>query len=130
MNRGSKGKKRLGDRGEGIACEHLMKLGHTILVRNYRYGHNEIDIITYNKNGIHFIEVKSRTAPIYSNPIESVNWKKQRNIIKTAKSFLNSKYIDALEKNVDVHFDIVINIFDGFKITTEYIEDAFYPIYT
>ena len=50
----------LGRLGEDIACDLLRKMGHTILERNYRNGHLEIDIISIDADGIHFVEVKTR----------------------------------------------------------------------
>lgn len=36
----------LGRRGEDVACEFLTGKGHTIVQRNFRAGHLEIDIIS------------------------------------------------------------------------------------
>ena len=57
-------KEELGRKGEEIVCKYLIDNGHTILERNWRCGHLEIDIISINKIGIHFVEVKSRVAPM------------------------------------------------------------------
>ena len=50
---------KIGRRGEDIVCDYLVDRGHTILERNWRWGHLEIDIISINNIGIHFVEVKS-----------------------------------------------------------------------
>ena len=57
-------RRRLGDLGEDQACSHLERLGHVVLERNWRHSHLEIDIITRDPEGLHFVEVKSRTAPV------------------------------------------------------------------
>ena len=54
MESGSNYKRDLGQRGEDIACDYLRRIGHTILERNWRSGHLEIDIISISKNGIHY----------------------------------------------------------------------------
>lgn len=41
-----KGKGALGKQGEDEVCQYLIRHGHTILDRNWRYGHLEIDIVT------------------------------------------------------------------------------------
>lgn len=122
-------RKKLGDIGENIACKDLLEKGHTILERNYRYSHLEIDLITLSENGIHFVEIKSRTAPLYDNPQNSVNYRKQQNIIKAAKHFLSTSQIINLSNIDDIHFDIFTIIFDGFNIETKYIENAYFPMY-
>lgn len=50
----------IGKQGEDIACNLLRSMGHTILERNWRSGHLEIDIISFDKDGI--ILWKSRPA--------------------------------------------------------------------
>ncbi len=52
-------KKDVGNLGEDIAAQFLMKQGYLIKDRNYLRSYGEIDIVAY-KNGIyHFIEVKT-----------------------------------------------------------------------
>ena len=63
-NNGNSGEKsQIGRHGEDLVCRFLMESGHCILERNFRCGHLEIDIITLDRNGIHFVEVKTRRAP-------------------------------------------------------------------
>ena len=81
----------LGKRGEDIACEMLQGMGHTILERNWRSGHLEIDIISFDPDGIHFVEVKTRMQSIQAPPQENVDRTKQRRITKAALGFLKTK---------------------------------------
>ena len=52
-------KRILGDLGESIACEYLLKHGFEILDKNYLRKWGEIDIVAKKGNLIRFIEVKS-----------------------------------------------------------------------
>ena len=79
-----KGKGPLGKKGEQVAAEFLEAHGHTILQRNWRSGHLEIDLISEDDFGLHFVEVKSRTAPIEAAPEENVNPRKQGKITSAA----------------------------------------------
>ena len=54
MESGKNHRSELGQLGERLACELLMGMGHTILERNWRSGHLEIDIISFDAEGIHF----------------------------------------------------------------------------
>ena len=65
------GKGKLGKAGEEEVCKWLISKGHTILERNWRAGKQEIDIISLDRDGIHFVEVKSRTAPVQGEPEEA-----------------------------------------------------------
>ena len=53
MESGDNHRRDLGQKGEDIACGLLEGMGHSILERNYRSGHLEIDIISLDADGIH-----------------------------------------------------------------------------
>ena len=86
-----KGKGALGKQGEDEVCQYLIRHGHTILERNWRYGHLEIDIVALAPDGIHFVEVKSRVAPVQGDPQDAVNAKKQKNIAVAAGKYMSMK---------------------------------------
>lgn len=125
----TKGRKVLGRRGEDEACLYLMDKGHTILERNWRTSHLEIDIVSLDKNGIHFIEVKSRTAPLGADPQDSVTYTKQKRITKAAMSYLGKMDKKLISSDVEVFFDVVAVIFDGSGTSVEYFPQAYIPIY-
>ena len=114
--------------GEDEAIKFLMDLGHTILERNWRAGHLEIDIISYDSSGIHFVEVKSRKSPIGYSPEECVNKQKQRNITSAAKKYIRTNKNKITD--VEYHFDIIAIIFSTTGSKIRYFEDAWLPIYT
>ena len=70
----------LGRKGEDMACVFLEDMGHIILERNWRSGHLEIDIISLDADGIHFVEVKTRRQNIQAPPQENVGSQKQQKI--------------------------------------------------
>ncbi|MFA7272420.1 MAG: YraN family protein [Crocinitomicaceae bacterium] len=112
----------LGQFGEDLAAAYLKKNGHEILVRNYRLQHLEIDIVTQFDNKIHVVEVKTRQTAEIGEPWRAVTRSKQRQIIKVADHYIQSKDI-ALE----TQFDIVSIVHNGFRTDLEYIDDAFTP---
>lgn len=46
--------------GEEAAARWLLDHGFTLLHRNWRQGHYELDIVAARKGTLHFIEVKTR----------------------------------------------------------------------
>lgn len=121
-------RRNLGRKGEDIACRFLESKGHTILERNWRYGHLEIDIISFDAEGIHFVEVKTRRKSIQAPPQDNVDVAKQRKIARAAQAFLRSSG-GMLMKNAECCFDVVAVTFSGEEAATEYIENAYIPIY-
>ena len=118
----------LGRLGEDIACDFLQSMGHTILERNYRSGHLEIDIISIDADGIHFVEVKTRRRSIQAPPQENVDRGKQRRIARAATGFLRTaKGIPY--GNHECHFDIVAVTFENGTATLEWFPQAYIPIY-
>ena len=71
---------RIGQTGEDMACDFLLSRGHQILDRNWRSGHLELDIVSEAEDGLHFVEVKARTAPVTSTLTDQVNRVKQKRI--------------------------------------------------
>lgn len=108
------------DKGEKIAAKYLQKLGYKILDHNFRGRDFEIDLIARKKDLVIFVEVKRRTSSFFMEPVESINKKKRRDMIKGAKYYLLSNDIYG---KVDVRFD-VITIKNDEK-SVEHYEDAF-----
>lgn len=120
---------RLGKKGEEMACEYLIGNGHIILERNWRSGHLEIDIITVAPDGIHFVEVKSRVAPVSASPEENVGYTKQRKLITAAKYYLNSESRKKkLNADMEVFFDVISIVFEGEGAEVNFYPQAYLPI--
>ena len=128
MESGSNYRGRLGHLGEDIACRLLENMGHTILERNWRSGHLEIDIITFDAIGIHFVEVKTRRESVQAPPQESVDRRKQQRIVRAAQSFLKSGKGKPYGSHECI-FDVVAVTFCGEEYITEWIPQAFIPLY-
>jgi putative endonuclease len=98
----------LGRQGEQRAAEYLQSIGYKIIERNYRYRHNEIDIIARHKGTLCFIEVKTRGSLDKGHPIEAVTLQKQKEIIKVAKAYL----LTIEEREPDCRFDVIALLAD------------------
>jgi len=97
-------KKELGEKGEQLAVDFLIKNDFEIIERNYRYGHGEIDIIAKDlSDGITaFIEVKTRQNLDFGEPEYAITKNKQRQIKKMAELYLYDKQIEELDCRFDV----------------------------
>lgn len=123
------GRAETGKRGEDEACRYLKEHGHDIVARNWRSSHLELDVVSLKGNGLHIVEVKSRTAPVMADPELNVTWKKQKRLVSAAKAFMASEERRALPLDLEVFFDVVTVVFDGTDFEVEYYPQAFIPIY-
>lgn len=112
--------KELGQDGEQMAAEYLLRKGWTILEMNYRYRRSEIDLIASYENLLVFFEVKARSNTSFGLPEDFVDDKKAQNIMKGA-----DHYIQEIDWKGDIRFDI-ISIIKKERMELKHIEDAFY----
>lgn len=78
----------LGRMGENYVAGNLEKEGVTILERNFRCRHGEIDLIAQEGAQIVFVEVKTRRGIGFGLPEESVGPTKQKRIRLVASYYL------------------------------------------
>jgi len=120
----TKGRRALGVLGEEKACDFLRAKGHRIVSRNWRGSHLEVDIISEDADGLHFVEVKTRLAPAGTAPEEKVDGRKRQRIGAAALKFLNQSGSDR-----EVFFDVVTVLFDGDRTEVSYFPQAWIPMY-
>ena len=109
----------LGKWGEQVAYEYLLVQGYTMVERDTRQGHFEIDIIATKGNRIIFIEVKTR-SDLKVDPVQSINSRKIGRICAAANSYVKQHKLPH-----EVQFDIVIVIGNPDSYTIEHIPEAF-----
>ena len=115
--------KPLGDRGERMAAEYLERAGWSILARNFRLGHREIDLVARRGEVVAFVEVKTRAGLGYGHPLEAITAKKRREIQVVAQVC-----VERHGKPGDVYrYDaIAVLIIDGAAPQIEHVEDAWW----
>ncbi len=116
-NKNSSTKKSIGNYGEQLVCEKLMKEGYSIKARNYTKRYGEIDIIAIKGDVLAFVEVKNRFNPLF-DMTELITRSKQRKIAAVAKAFL----ADYHTTQVTCRFDVAL-VTQSSNIS--YIENAF-----
>lgn len=119
-------KRETGRRGEDEACRFLEARGHMVLSRNWHSGHQELDIVTLEAGVLHFVEVKTRVAPMAASPEESVGFVKQRNVTRAAKAFVRS--FSGLRYS-EIYFDVITVVYAEDEVSVEYYPQAFIPMY-
>jgi putative endonuclease len=112
----------LGNKGEDFAAGYLKTSGYKILLRNWKWGKHEIDIIAEKADMIVFIEVKTRSENPKEHPRTAITVEKQKSMIYAADGYIQKFKVDK-----ECRFDVLLIIMHGDKPQFELIEDAFYP---
>jgi len=112
----------LGKSGEDLAANFLSAKGYKILERNWRIGHNEIDIIAQDANTLVIVEVKTLKSKFIRDPEASVGKPKQKSLINAANAYIKIKNI-----SLETRFDIVSIVITSSQPIINHIPDAFYP---
>lgn len=79
----------LGQTGERLAAEQLVRSGYCIRERNFRCRYGEIDLIAEHQLDLVFVEVKTRRGTAHGLPEEAVDRRKQKKILQVASYYLS-----------------------------------------
>jgi putative endonuclease len=115
----------MGIRGERVAEKWLRVHGWDVAERRFRNGHRDIDIVaTQQKAGgrtVAFVEVKTRKSADFGGPVSAVNWRKQRELSRSAKVWMSR-----FQKPGDTfRFDVIGVILEAERVRVQHIENAF-----
>jgi putative endonuclease len=115
------GRRELGARGEELAARFLEAQRYTILARNFRCRAGEIDLVALDDREVVFVEVRARRGERLGTPLESVDGRKQAQVVRVARHFVAARgYLDH-----DARFDVIGVRFDREPPTVEHVRGAF-----
>lgn len=112
---------KIGQEGEEIAVGFLEAKGYQIIVRNFRAGQSEIDLIAEKDLWLVFVEVKLRSGRTFGPPEIFVNRAKRHNVRTAARQYL----FDRNWKG-NVRFDVIAISRYGGNQEVHHIMDAFH----
>ena len=115
-------KRKTGTDKEQLAEAYLAKQGMRILEKNFRGRQGEIDIVGYHQGYLVFVEVKYRSGYAMGSALEAVDYRKQRQVCKTADYY---RYLHRLGNDTMIRYDVVA--IQGEEI--QWIPNAFQHIY-
>lgn len=79
---------KIGNLGENIAKNFLIRKGYQIITTNFKIRSGEVDIICKKDDFLIFIEVKTRTNKTFGYPEESFNIRKRKRFKKAVLRYL------------------------------------------
>jgi len=110
-----------GEQGERIAERWLRLRGWRVVARRFRSGHRDIDLVVEREGVVAFVEVKARRGAEFGGPLEAVNWRKQRELGRSARVWVSrhGRTTDAYR------FDVIGVLVEGNRVRIRHVEDAF-----
>lgn len=115
------GRLQLGSDGERCAERFLRSRGYAILARNYRCALGEVDLVALDGRTVVFIEVKTRRAADREALFDSVDPRKQRQIVRAAEQYVLAHRL----ADRDVRFDVVGVSPQAGGFACDLVQDAF-----
>jgi putative endonuclease len=113
----------VGDRAEQLAFRFLIDQGLRPVARNFRTRGGEIDLIMLDERCLVFVEVRYRRSTGFTEPGLTVDYRKQRKLVRTAALFCARNQAFA---NQVMRFDVIA--IDGEDPPAiKWIRDAFRP---
>jgi len=110
-----------GELGERIAERWLRRQGWRVVQRRFRAGHRDIDLVVERDDLVVFVEVKARRGAEFGDPVEAVNWNKQRQLVRSA-----SVWIDRHGRPSESYrFDVVGVLIEGERVRVRHVTNAF-----
>ncbi|MFH0854011.1 MAG: YraN family protein [bacterium] len=95
-------RKIVGDYGEKLAINYLIRKGYNILDFHFSGRFGEIDIVAVKNMKIHFVEVKSRTNNYFGSPEEGLTWAKIKKLEMTCKHYIYKNKIQTDNYQLDL----------------------------
>ena len=110
----------LGAWGEQLASDFLQRKGYTIIERDWKLGHKDLDIIAKHKGVVVFVEVKTRRNRVFEEPEEAIDHRKLQHLRQAINYYVKSRRI-----NLEIRLDVitVVGTPEGAPPEISHIED-------
>ncbi len=112
----------VGKLGENLACDYLINLGYSIVGRNLKVHHKELDIVAFDQDNLVVVEVKTRSFNSILDGSWGLTHSKISSVTDAGYEYARTHFLD-----MPVRFDSVIcsqNQDGTFSLRHE--KDAFY----
>jgi len=110
-----------GELGERIAERWLRRRGWRIVQRRFRSGHRDIDLVVERDGTVAFIEVKARKGAGFGGPVQAVNYRKRKQLERSAMVWIDRHGREA----ESYRFDVVGVLLNGAEVRICHVENAF-----
>jgi putative endonuclease len=92
-----------------------------VLDRRYRAGRRDLDLVMRRGGTVAFVEVKTRRADAFGDPVSAVDRRKQRQLVRSAELWIARHG----EPGLEYRFDVIGILVDGTGPQLQHLENAF-----
>jgi putative endonuclease len=117
----SEARQAFGQLGERIAERWLRQRGWRVVQRRFRTGHRDIDLVVERDGTVAFVEVKARKGAGFGGPVQAVNYRKRKELERSALVWIDRHGREA----ESYRFDVVGVLLDGAGVRICHVENAF-----
>ena len=110
-----------GELGERIAERWLRRRGWRVIQRRFRSGHRDIDLVVERDGTVAFVEVKARKGADFGGPVQAVNYRKRKQLERSAMVWIDRHGREADE----YRFDVVGVLVNDAAVLVCHVENAF-----
>jgi putative endonuclease len=107
----------VGRAAEDHAAALLAARGWAVLHRNWRWHRKEIDIVARKGSVIAFVEVRARRTTAHGHPLETIGWRKRRDLELAAAAWIARHG----PRHAEYRFDVITLLTGG---PPDHVEDA------
>ena len=112
-----------GRRAEQAVADYLVQREYSLIGRNVRVGHLEVDILARKGSVVCVVEVRHRGPASWQGPFESITPAKQRRLRRAAERLWHRRF--ANDPSVDrIRFDVAAVSFVNDEAHVEYLAGA------
>jgi putative endonuclease len=86
-----------------------------------RNGRRDIDLVIEREGTVAFVEVKARKGDDFGGPVGAVNWRKQKELAKSAQVWIDRHG----QPTESYRFDVVGVLVNGERVRIRHVPDAF-----
>jgi putative endonuclease len=115
----------LGALGERIAARWMARDGWQVVDRRWRSGRRDLDLVAIRDNVVAFVEVKTRRSTWSGQPVEAVNWRKQRELTRSAQAWMDQRGVLLAPTGAVFRFDVVGIVASRERVGVRHVESAF-----
>ncbi|MDQ3588092.1 MAG: YraN family protein [Actinomycetota bacterium] len=120
-------RQRLGVLGETLACRHLEARGYSVIARNFRTRHGELDLVVADSHCLVICEVKTRVGRRAGiEPLAAVGRAKRSQVRRMARQWLAERSPEG-PRPAELRFDAIGITLDGRGrlVELDHVEAAF-----